>query len=105
MLGKAAIEESGIPISEVVSGGATGVDQLAILYARKNHLPFKVFRADWNKWGKAAGPIRNREMAQYVGPAGALVAVWDGVSRGTNNMILEAKAVGAKVSVYTLSPA
>ena len=46
----------------------------------------KYIYLDWNKHGKAAGPIRNRQMAEY---ADCLIAVWDGKSRGTKNMIDE----------------
>lgn len=75
-------------ITEVVSGGARGVDRLGEIFAEKNGLPVKVFPADWIRFGKSAGHRRNREMAQY---ADALVAVWDGVSPGTKGMILEMK--------------
>lgn len=56
----------------------------------------KIFPADWDKYGRRAGPIRNREMAEY---ADALLAYWDGKSRGTKNMIEEARARGLKVSI------
>lgn len=45
--------------------------------------PVKVFKADWNKYGKKAGPIRNIEMANY---ADALILIWDGTSRGSFDM-------------------
>jgi hypothetical protein len=73
-------------ITEVVCGGATGADALGENYAIQNGIPVKGFPADWNKHGKAAGPIRNRQMAEY---ADVLIAVWDGKSRGTKNMIDE----------------
>jgi hypothetical protein len=47
-----------------------------------------MFPAKWDKYGKAAGPLRNREMAAY---ADALILVWDGKSRGSANMLAEAK--------------
>jgi hypothetical protein len=73
-------------ITEVVSGCATGADELGERYANENQIPIKHFPADWNQYKKAAGPIRNREMAQY---ADVLIAVWDGKSKGTKNMIDE----------------
>jgi hypothetical protein len=73
-------------ITEVVCGGATGADALGENYAVQNGITVKGFPADWNKHGKAAGPIRNRQMAEY---ADCLIAVWDGKSRGTKNMIDE----------------
>ena len=73
-------------ITEVVSGCSKGVDMLGELYASEESIPVKQFPADWNKHNKAAGPIRNRQMAEY---ADCLIAVWDGASRGTKNMIDE----------------
>lgn len=55
-----------------------------------------MFPADWNKHGKAAGPILNAEMAEV---ADALIAFWDGKSRGTANMIQLAKDKGLKVAI------
>ncbi len=71
-------------ITEVVSGGAAGADSLGEMYAIENNIPIKVFNADWNKHGRAAGPMRNKQMADY---ADVLIAVWDGQSKGTKNMI------------------
>jgi len=79
-----AVHHSGIQISEVVHGGARGVDTLAGQWAAANNVPVKVFPADWNTHGKAAGFMRNQEMAAY---AQALIAIWDGVSRGTQHML------------------
>lgn len=69
---------------EVVSGGATGVDNMGEEFARLFGLKLKVFPADWEAHGRAAGPIRNEQMAQY---ADGVIAFWDGRSRGTKNMI------------------
>jgi hypothetical protein len=92
-----AIRESGFSIKEVVSGGAAGADQLGEKWARKNGIPVKPFPADWERYGKTrAGFIRNSQMARY---ADALIAVWDGKSSGTADMIQKAKAAGLKVSV------
>lgn len=74
-------------IDEIVSGGATGVDSLAEKYAAVYQIPLKVFPADWKQYGKAAGPIRNRQMAEY---ANALLA-FDKGTRGTRNMIQTAR--------------
>lgn len=93
-----AIHESGFgpKVKEVVSGGAQGVDASGEAIAELHGIPVKVFRADWKKHGKAAGPIRNAEMASY---ADALVAVWDGKSRGTGNMIDTMQTLGKPVYV------
>ena len=84
-----AIDSCPWPISEIVQGGARGVDSVAADYARRTGQPFRTFPADWNAHGKAAGPIRNRQMLEY---ADALIAVWDGKSRGTAHMIGIARA-------------
>ena len=91
-----AVKESGFEISQVVSGMARGVDTLALQWASKHCMPVAKFPADWNKYGRGAGHIRNRQMADN---ADALVAVWDGKSRGTKNMIDTAKAKGLQVYV------
>lgn len=93
----AAVEASGFKIAEVVSGCCRGVDKLGEKWAEDRGLPVKRFLANWGKHGKSAGPIRNREMAEY---ADALIAIWDGKSRGTANMIEEAEKRGLKVFVY-----
>ena len=70
-------------ITEVVEGGAAGVDYCGYLWAKFNGIPVKEFEAEWKKHGKAAGPIRNRAMAEY---ADELLLIWDGKSRGSKNM-------------------
>jgi len=91
-----AIEESRFTITTVISGGAKGVDALGERYAEEMNINLKIFRADWEKNGRAAGPIRNRKMAEN---ADALIAVWDGQSRGTKNMIETATKLGLMVYV------
>lgn len=84
------IKNSGYTITEVVSGCATGVDRLGEQWAIANNVPVKEMPADWNRFGKRAGPERNRRMAEY---ADAAIIIWDGVSNGTKNMINEMKRV------------
>ena len=86
--------ESGFHISEVVSGKAFGVDQLGEQYANENEIPIKYFPANWNEFGKRAGYLRNEEMAEY---ADALIAIWDGTSKGTQHMIQIAMNKGLKI--------
>ena len=81
---------------QIVSGGASGADAMGERYAKEKGYSLKRFPADWDKYGRSAGPKRNRQMAQY---ADALIAFWDGVSRGTKNMIDEANAGGLLVRV------
>ena len=79
-----AVSDSGFVPTEIVSGGAQGIDLAGELYAERNNIPVKRFIPDWAKYGAAGGPIRNKEMSEY---AEALIAVWDGTSRGTKNML------------------
>jgi hypothetical protein len=79
-----AVAASGFDITEVVCGCARGVDTLGERWANENNIPVARHPADWNTFGRKAGPVRNQQMANY---GDALIAVWDGKSRGTKNMI------------------
>lgn len=79
-----AVRVSMFDITEVVCGGARGADTLGKQWAADRGIPVSVFPADWNRWGRKAGYLRNCSMAEY---ADALVAIWDGSSRGTKSMI------------------
>lgn len=81
-----------IPITEVVCGCQTGADSEGEAWAISNSIPVKRIEPDWNKYRKAAGPIRNGQMADY---ADVLIAFPGGA--GTANMIQQAKARGLKV--------
>lgn len=80
----------------ILSGTAKGADRLGERYARERGYKIERYPADWDKDGKAAGIIRNTKMADN---ANALIAFWDGRSRGTKNMIDTAKAKGLAVRV------
>lgn len=86
---------------EIVSGHASGADTLGEKFAKAYNYPLKIFPADWNKYGKAAGPIRNEQMAKYAAEAdrGILVAFPIGESKGTRNMIKLAKQYGLEVNI------
>ena len=75
----------------IVSGHASGADSLGEKFAADHNLQCELHPADWERHGKAAGPIRNAEMAEV---ADALIAFWDGQSRGTKSMIDLAKRKG-----------
>lgn len=74
----------GITIGGIVSGGAKGADSLAKRYADENGIPLLEFIPNWDKYGKAAGMIRNRDI---IDAADEVLAFWDGTSRGTKNSI------------------
>lgn len=108
-----AVAESGFDVSELVSGGADGVDQNAEFWAGQVDIPVVKFEPDWNnithrdaiirttKWGQKydarAGLRRNQLMAVY---ADALIAIWDGKSAGTKHMIKTAKRRELEIYVY-----
>lgn len=75
-------------ITEVVSGCAKGADAFGESWALWNNIPIKKFPANWELYGKAAGIIRNNEMAEY---ADGLIAFIVNNSKGTLNMIKQAK--------------
>lgn len=93
------VKKSSFEITEIISGGARGIDELAERYAKENKIPLKIFPANWSKYGKGAGPIRNTQMAEN---ADALIAIWDGKSTGTKNMIDAANKNKLKVFVENL---
>jgi hypothetical protein len=84
------IIHAGLKLTEVISGGAPGPDRIGAAWAVDNNLHVKWMYAQWETYGKAAGYIRNTEMAEYAAnhqePA-TVVAFWNGQSRGTANMI------------------
>jgi hypothetical protein len=69
--------------NEIVSGTAKGIDRSGENWAIFQGIPIKRFKPDWDKFGKAAGPKRNQEMAKY---GDALLLIWDGQSKGSSSM-------------------
>jgi hypothetical protein len=81
-------------VTEVVTGGAQGVDLLADEWARYNKKNRVIFLANWEGHGRAAGVLRNARMATH---ADACIVIWDGKSPGSRNMLETAKREGLKV--------
>lgn len=81
---------------QVVCGMACGADRLGERYAKEHGYQVIYFPADWDLDGKSAGFKRNVKMAEY---ADALVAFWDGSSRGTKHMIDTAKEKGLDIRI------
>lgn len=86
-------------ITEIVSGTAKGADSLGELYAKINNIPIKKFPADWNRYGRSAGYIRNKDMAHY---ADACICFWINKSKGTGHMINLAKEYKIRLRVVEL---
>ena len=80
----------------VICGEARGADTVGKNWARSRSVDVESFPADWDTHGKAAGYIRNAEMAER---GTHLIVFWDGESRGTRNMIEVAKEKGLTVRV------
>jgi hypothetical protein len=83
-------------ITEIISGNAAGADSLGERWANEHNIPIVMFKPDWKANGKAAGPLRNEAMAKY---ADAAIVFWDGLSRGTANMIDNCKKYELKYEV------
>ncbi|MDP4108539.1 MAG: SLOG family protein [Bacillota bacterium] len=74
-----------VGVSEIISGGAIGADTLAALYAKNNNIKLTVFYPDYGMYGRQAPLERN---ALIVNRADYVIALWDGKSGGTRNVIL-----------------
>lgn len=91
-----AIRDCGWKPTVVISGAAKGADRLGELWARNHGVKLERFPADWDKNKKSAGHIRNVKMSEV---AEALIALWNGQSSGTKDMIEIAQKKGLKVYV------
>src|SRR5690606_18107873 len=92
-----AAAQCGFDITEVVSGAARGVDQLGEQWAKEHSIRVKQFCADWYEQGLKAGMLRNAAMAGY---ADGLLAIWDGKSKGTADMIRKMRFLCKPVFIY-----
>lgn len=95
------IAESGFNPDVVLSGCALGPDRLAFVWADRQRRPIFAYPADWKRNGNAAGPIRNERMAK---DGTALLALWDGHSRGTADMIEKATKRGLTIHIFRTDP-
>jgi len=114
-----AVKQSGWEIDEVISGDAVGVDKAAIDWAKLNDVDYVVMPANWKKYpNKSAGYKRNQKMSWYAKVTeklltlqgmeeipskykGALIAIWNGKSKGTGHMIDIAREMGLEVFIFT----
>lgn len=97
-----AIRISNFNVTEVVSGAARGIDLLGEEWANIHNIPVSSHPANWKLYGIKAGFKRNAEMGDY---ANALIAIHDGVSKGTLHMIKYMKSIKKPVFVYNpISP-
>jgi len=80
----------------IVSGGARGADSIGTEWARSKGIPCKVHLPDWDRYGKSAGFIRNELI---INDCDAVIAFWDGKSRGTLHSINLAKKKGRELTI------
>lgn len=102
-----AVRLSGFTVTTVISGTARGVDKLGERWAEGYGVPVERFPADWGRYGRAAGYRRNQAMVEAAAKApegGAVIAVWDGVSRGTRHTIDIARQRGVPVFILRVPP-
>jgi len=85
--------------TEIVSGGALGIDTSAAEFARRRGLKLKEFLPEYEKYGRGAPLVRNKLIVNY---ADAVYAFWDGESRGTWFTIDYAKKAGKPVRIFAL---
>lgn len=97
-----AVDASGFTVTEVISGGARGIDRLGEQWAEARGVSVRRFPAEWESEGRAAGHLRNRKMAEN---ADALIAIWTAGSPGTHDMIHEATTRGLAVYVHRVGDA
>jgi hypothetical protein len=114
---KAAIEESGFHITELVSGHALpcdksnwlpSVDLLGERWAEENGLKPRLFPAPWKRYGKSAGIVRNGWMAEYAAKTcpegGGCIVCWDSKSTGSADMLKQARHRGLKIHEKVVTP-
>lgn len=83
----------------VCSGGATGIDSIAEWWAKRHKIEFVAYPARWDRFGKKAGIIRNREMVEF---ADVVIAFWNGRSKGTLSTIEYAKELNVPCYVHLI---
>ena len=87
-------------VTEIVSGGAKGIDMCAREYALSHDIKFTEFLPEYEKYGKAAPLKRNIAIIEH---ADLVLAFWDGYSRGTKYVIDNCKSRHTSVKVFTLT--
>lgn len=93
-----ALKAAPFEITKIVNGGANGADKLSTIWAKEKGIPYVEYPAEWNKYGRRAGPIRNAEMLELEN-IDYVIAFPGG--KGTEDMIKRAEAKGIKVLKVT----
>lgn len=80
----------------LLSGRCRGADQLGERFAKENGWTIEQYPAEWKKYGRAAGPIRNKKM---IDECDVVICFWNGKSKGTGSLIQYAKEAGKLLAV------
>lgn len=88
-------------ITELIEGEARGADTLARVYAEERGIPVRKFPAEWDRYGRGAGPIRNAQMLEEGKPE-LVIAFLAQHSRGTRNMVMQAQKLGVPVRIVEI---
>ncbi len=84
----------------IVSGGAKGADALGERYAEESGFKIERYLPNWDKYGRSAGPKRNKQMAEI---GDYVICFWDGKSKGTKSMIEMARKSGKPIKIKIIS--
>ncbi len=93
---EAELDKINDQIGEIICGEAKGADTFGRIYGESHNIPVSSFPADWQRYGKAAGYMRNKDMAEYAHKA---IVFWDGESPGSKDMINKMKELEKEVMV------
>lgn len=91
------LKKKDIKPTRIISGGADGVDSMAVRWAKENNILTTIYLPDWKTHGKAAGPLRN---TLIVKEANGVIAFWNKVSRGTQDSINKAKEQKKLLNIF-----
>lgn len=83
----------------ILSGHCSGTDLMAERYAKEKEYDLEIFPAEWDKYGRGAGPKRNKEMVEK---SDRVLAFWNGKSRGTKNLVETAKKLNKQIAVKNI---
>jgi hypothetical protein len=96
-----AMAHAGFEITEIITGDSRGVDDLAAVWARTRGIPCQIVPVEWNRYGGRAEQVRNDRISLI---AEGCIAVWDGFSRGTSELVEFMHARGLQVCVLRCNP-
>jgi hypothetical protein len=97
----AELKDNKLPVV-VISGTAKGADSLGEEWAAENNFEVIQYKPDWANQGKAAGPLRNIEMYNFIKDKAhkKVIVFWNGLSKGTMHMIRISKNGGLPVKIF-----